>query len=241
MCLTLLLNRPAIHYDLPPFTFLALWLAGLGFFVLLFWATSRQRRQRTQAMQQLALEIGCAFTEKPDSALATQVAGIQTSTDGLSPARRFSNILQGSYHGGDFVIADCTTGGGKNSVTFTLVAYQFKDPLPHFTICPEHKLLQFLEKLGLSEIDIPEAPEFSRRYFLRAADESAIRQLFTAPITSAFEMCTDKSMYVTSSGNWLTFYYPRGIIEAGKLRDFRQQVEPIAEAFFRSSQRAASL
>ncbi len=234
MGLAALIFRPQpIHFDLPRNTFFLIWFAFLGFFVLIVYAKVRDGRKRTEFMQQFALEIGFSFFAKADDSMSSELAGIQTSS--LSAARGFRNVMKGSFRGGTMVIADCSVRSGNSSSTFTVAAFKFADSLPSFSIFPEHKLLKWLEKLGLADIDIAEAPEFSRRFFLRGTDEAAVRALFKPAVTQAFESSTDKALCATSSGNWLTFNHPTGIIRADKLRDFRQQTESIANAFVQSS------
>ena len=230
MELAALIFRPQpIHFDLPRNTFFLIWFAFLGFFVLMIYAKVREGRKRTEFIQQLAMEIGFSFFPKVDESLSAELAGIQTSN--LSSAQRFRNVMKGSFRGGTMVIADCSVRSGNSSSTFTVAAFKFADPLASFSIFPEHKLLKWLEKLGLADIDIAEAPDFSQRYFLRGANEAAVRELFKPAVTQAFESNTDKALCATSSGNWLTFNHPTGIIAVEKLRDFRQQTEAIASAF----------
>jgi hypothetical protein len=220
-----------IHFNLPRNTFFLIWFAFLGLFVLVIYAKVRDGRKRTEKMQQLAMEMGFNFFAKADDPTATELEGIQTSTAGDTSARLFRNILKGSFRGGVAVIADCSVRSGNSSSSHTIAAFKFADPLPPFSIFPEHKIFKWLEKLGLTDIDLPEAPEFSRRFFLQTKNEAAVRELFKPAVTQAFESSTDPALCATSSGNWLTFYHPTGIISPEKLREFRQQTEAIANAF----------
>ena len=235
--LAALLNfRPQpIHFNLSRNVFFAIWFGFLGFFVVMIWSRIRQVKKRTEFMQQMAMEIGFNFFARIDDSIAAELEGIQTSTASVSSALRFRNVLKGSFRGGTMVISDCSVRSGNSTSSFTVAAFKFSDPLASFSIFPEHKILKWLEKLGFVDIDLPEAPEFSRRFFLRGPDEAAVRKLFKPAVTQAFEASTDKALCASSAKNWLTFHHPTGIIPVENLRDFRQQTEAIANAFVQGS------
>jgi hypothetical protein len=54
------------------------------------------------------------------------------------------------------------------------------------SIAPENPLIRIAEAFGYQDIDIEASPEFSRRYILRGADESAIRAALFPGATSYF-------------------------------------------------------
>ncbi len=226
-----------IHYNLPPSFFFLLWFGFLALIVLIAWAAMRERRKRREALEQLAMESGFLFIDKPDDATASELAQVQVSgpQSGLASRPRFSNVLRGSAAGTETIIADRTVGGGKSQSTSTIISFKFANPLPEFMLCRETLLWRVADKVGYSDIDLDAAPDFSRRYFLHGKDQAAVRALFRPEVTQAFEQLDAKSnLFVSGAGGWLTFYRPGRTIPVPELRDFLQQAEMLTNAFRRA-------
>ncbi len=229
-----------IHYEMSPATFLLFWFGFLGLMIVTLYAASRERRKRREGMARLGMETGFAFCEKPDSELANELASIQLSAQFGSTAR-FSNVLRGSRSGCDVAIADRTVGTGKNQSTSTMFAFKLSSPLPGFTLCHENVFWRVADKVGYTDIDFENAPEFSRRFFLHGADQAAIRAIFTPDVIQAFEQLSlEPNLHAASSGNWLAFYRPGRTVAVEQISATLQQTELIANAFRRAQAETVS-
>ena len=60
-------------------------------------------------------------------------------------------------------------------------------PIPDFALEPESFGTKLTELIGGKDIDFPEYPDFSRKYYLRGESETAIREFFSDPIVRFLE------------------------------------------------------
>jgi hypothetical protein len=235
MLLLCALAPKKVHYNPPPAVFWAVWLGILALVILVAYAAARERRKRREGFEQVAMEVGFLFTEKPDDALAEHLAQIKIASARPDFRPRFSHVLQGNAGGGEVIIGDRTVGAGKSQSTTTVFAFKFATPFPPFMLVPENLLWHIAEKLGYSDIDIDGAPDFSRRFFLHGQDEAAVRALFKPEVTQAFEQLDAKTQwYVSGSGQWLVFSRPGRRIRPQQIRELMQTAEPIVSAFRRA-------
>ncbi|MDQ7779075.1 MAG: hypothetical protein RDV41_05135 [Planctomycetota bacterium] len=59
----------------------------------------------------------------------------------------------------------------------TICTLEVPVELPRFWICPENEVTRAVARAGLDDINFPEAPEFSAKYCIRAADQEFARRL----------------------------------------------------------------
>ena len=223
------------HFDVPPWLFWTMWLGFLGLVVLMLYAKSREAKKRRAGLEKFGMESGFLFSEKPDDALAAHLAEIHFNVAQLEYSPHYNNVLQGNAGGGDAVIADRIVGAGKNRSITTIVAFNMKTPLPAFMVCWENVLWRLADKVGYSDIRIDGAPDFSKRFFLHAKDEAAVRALFKPEVTQAFEQLDTKIHFsVSGSGPWLVVCRPGRLVPVQELRDFLQPAESLANAFRRA-------
>ncbi len=234
--LILALAPQKIHRDLPPTFFFLLWFGFLALILLIVWAAKREQRKRREALEQLAMESGFLFTEKPDDPSAQELQQIEISGAPGGYRPRFRNLLRGSAAGTEVIIADRTVGSGKSQSTSTIVAIKFPNALPSFMLCHENVLWRLADKLGYSDIDLDGAPDFSRRFFLHGKDQAAVRALFKPEVTQVFEQLDPKTrLYASAAGTWLVLYGRPGLLlPVEKIREFLQQAEIVANAFRRA-------
>jgi hypothetical protein len=223
------------HYNPPPAFFWKIGLGILALVILVVYAAVREKRKRREGFEQVAMEMGYLFLEKPDDALAEHLAQIRIASPRPDFRARFSNVLQGTAGGGEVIIGDRTVGSGKSQSTTTVFAFKFAAPFPPFMLVPESVLWHIAEKLGYSDIDIDGAPDFSRRFFLHGKDQDAVRALFKPEVTQAFEQLDAKThWHISGSGQWLVFSPPGRRIRPQQVRELVQTAEPIVSAFRRA-------
>lgn len=100
-------------------------------------------------------------------------------------------MMSGAFDGVDVRIFDyvCSTYSGTQdrqlrSRRQTLL--MFRSPhyrWPDLMMMPDSFALKLTKLLGFTDIDIPDAPEFSKRYILNGSDEEALRGLFRREVT----------------------------------------------------------
>jgi carbonic anhydrase len=221
-----------VHYDISPSTFFLLWFGILALITGILLAKFREVRKRRDALTQFALENGFTFAPKPDADLATELAEIRVPSAGFGINARFSNILRGSRANSEIVIADRTVGSGKSQSTSTVIAFRFDKNFPSFMVCNENFLWRLADKVGYRDIDLENAPEFSRRFFLHGDDEIAVRALFAPDVVQAFQGLESNSNFnLSASGKWLVVSRPGRIFAVEQIRDALTQTEAVVTAF----------
>lgn len=221
-----------VHHDIPPATFWLIWFGFLGLIIALLYGKGREVRKRREALTKMAMENGFSFTGTIDPATSSELTQIKVSGIQLDYNPRFRNVLKGTRAHRDVAIFDRTVGGGKNRTTSTIIAFRFARPFPFFTLCNENVLWRMADKLGYKDIDIEGAPEFSKRFFLHAQDESAVRTVFTPAVFHAFEQLpADWNLQVAGTGSWLTFSRPGHIIPPERIFSLLLQIESVVSAF----------
>lgn len=148
-------------------------------------------KRRSDKIEAAARALGFNFRRKPmgeDNALIT---GCHMANSGHSQTIR--NVLEpvGVEELRMFLFDySYTIGYGKNSQTYKQTITRMQSPLlqaPAFALAPETLFAKIVQLLGMSDINFAEAPQFSKKYLLRGADEAAVRQLFTPALMRFLE------------------------------------------------------
>jgi hypothetical protein len=164
----------------------------VGLFVLIIAVvivTWRKERERTEALRRVAETAGLTFAPKADIADIRSLGDVQLFARGHS--KEVTNLMTGRLGDQHVVVFDYryTIGSGKSHSTTmqtVVVLPSAKGSLPDLQMAPENPLIKLLEAVGYQDIDVESAPEFSRRYILRGADEAAIRAALYPRATSYF-------------------------------------------------------
>lgn len=181
---------------------------GLLIFLLTRWE-AKERRKRLEAMRRRAQALGFAFAEEGDAALLAELDQLVRIDHKHSP--KVFNVMRGERRGVAFEAADYSfvTGGGKSHQLHrqTVVRIQMPFPVPELYLRPEHVFDKIGDWMGWHDIDFDHRPDFSRRYFLRGRDESAIRAFFADPALGMLEHDPDRFCMGGKDG-WLLIYRP---------------------------------
>jgi hypothetical protein len=151
--------------------------------------TWRKERERTEALRRVAEAAGLAFEPKADVAAVRSLGDVQLFARGH--AKQVTNLMTGRLGNQQMAAFDYwyTIGSGKgrrNTVQTVVLLPSAKGSLPDLQMAPENPLIRIAEAFGYQDIDIESAPEFSRRYIVRGADEAAIRAALNRGATSYF-------------------------------------------------------
>jgi hypothetical protein len=149
----------------------------------------RKEKERTEALRRVAQAAGLTFKPAADLAEVRALGDVQLYARGNS--RQATNLMTGRVGDQQVAVFDYryTIGSGKGRYTTiqtVVLLPSVKDSLPDLQMAPENPLIKIAEALGYQDIDIESAPEFSRRYILRGADEAAIRAALHPGATSYF-------------------------------------------------------
>jgi hypothetical protein len=182
---------------------------GLGVAALIV-ASIRGERRRNEAMARASETIGFAFAPKGHPGDLKALADLPLFGSGHS--RKVRNLMTGRMGavGARLFDYQYTVGGGKHSHTWRQTVALIPAPpgLPDFVLAPENIFHKVGQRFGYQDIDFDHSPEFSSRYLLRGADETAIRAAFS-PDRLAF-LAGQPGWTVESRGGYL------GVYRAGK-------------------------
>jgi hypothetical protein len=197
--------------------------------IALFAFSAYQARKRTQALQQLAIEMGYQFQDD-DPALLDQVrqSGFQLFRRGHS--RKVLNILRRQYRESTMTIFDYryTTSCGEHSQTHRQTVVLFtpgQGVLPEFTLRLRGFLDNLVARAGISDINFENSPEFSRKYHLSGSDEQAIRRVFNNAVLAFFE--SRRRFVVEASHDHLLIYRYDMPVKPEDLRDAADEARQI--------------
>lgn len=162
--------------------------------------------QRTEAVKQLANNLGFQYQSKPKSYLSPQIWQFRLFSRGRG--RTFHDLIQGYRGGAKISIGDYsyTQGEGKQRSTYsqTVVVVESDDlNLPNFNLAPEDIFDKVGNIFGFHDINFETHPDFSRHYDLTGSDESSIRQLFDDEVLRFYQARSD----VNTEGEGSIFIY----------------------------------
>ncbi len=219
---------------------LALWIFGAAIVVIIISIIVRQifAKKRTQALQTTAQEMGFTFegAEWNDPSHAPR---LNMPLFDRGSGRQFRNIMTGTAAGLKVSLFDYsfTTGGGKNSHTWTqtVAAFTQELSLPDFALRPEGFFDRIGEVFLHSDIDFDSHPDFSHRCLLRGPDEQKIRQLFSPALLSFCEaLPPDYKWHIEGGGPSLVVYRSDATVNPTQVRTFLDETSSIASNFFSS-------
>jgi MFS superfamily sulfate permease-like transporter len=140
------------------------------------------------------------------------------------------NILAKYGNDATIAVSDMTLTEGalqaKEDIHITVVhVSEMGVTIPDFALEPEGLWSRFSELAGGRDIDFQPHPVFSKRYYLRGADENAVRSLMNDGMIRFFESHED--MHVESHNNELLIYMKRDLLEPAEIAEtvqFTQQL-----------------
>src|SRR3954466_5596704 len=181
---------------------------GLAIFLIIY--NNKKEKERTQAMQVAAAQLGWGFAPVAPLTMIPWLDRFPLFGHGHS--KQIKNFMYGDAQGVKAAVFDYiyVVGSGKNRHTyFQSVVYlePANQNLPAFSLRPEGFMQKMMTTFGYQDIDFGQRPEFSRQFILRGPDESAIRQVFTDRLLSFYEGYTGTS---TDAGGGQVFVFRSG-------------------------------
>lgn len=143
------------------------------------WLRFRGGRKREQALYDVAGKLGFSYCLEDGanrSLLKSLADFVLFSQEGykqitLSMCRRGGDV--------DIIIADfqCTNGKDRRKQT-VLLFWSDRLRLPPFRLRPETLTDKLTDSIGHRDVDFPDYPDFSAKYFLRGSSEERVRCVF---------------------------------------------------------------
>ena len=141
-------------------------------------------------------------------------------------SKHISNMLSGTLDGVEVRILDYTysmfsgsQGRRRRTKRQTLVMFQLHDyEWPDLMMMPDSFALKLPKVLGMKDIDIADAPGFSKRYFLNGSDDATIRRVFRREVTDAFMLRND--WCVEAHGDVIVFWIKDRRVPPNDIRSF---------------------
>jgi len=194
----------------------------LAIVTVYFGARDLLAQKRTEALTQVAGELGMRFSPQGDPALLASLSGLGIFSEGRS--RKMTNLMQGVMRGMPVSIFDYKydTGGydtdSRTTWRQTMVCFETKTVFPSFSLQPEylrHKIWSG------QDIDFKSQPGFSSHYLLRGNDSAAIRAQFTDRVMTFYD--SQHRLGTEASGNRFVFYRQSVLIPPAEIQTFVEQ------------------
>lgn len=193
---------------------------------------NRRQLERRTALEHVAHEMGWGFHESVDLRSVPGLKRFGLFEQGHRP--KLTNLLSSPATHPRTVVFDyaytISTGKSQQTITQT-VCYVTADDLqlPAFSMKPENVMHRFAELFGYRDIDVDGSRDFSERYLLRGADTAAIREAFTADVTS---FCVEQErICAAAEGNELIFWRDRRLVAPADVPAFIDHAHDLARRF----------
>jgi len=160
-------------------------IPALGVTAIIVLLVLRADRKRREAIKLAAQMLGFDYAEKAEMEVLGDGATMHLFHRGRSPRLHNVMLRQGMEASESVLDFQYTTGGGQSQQTHQQTVYLYKSQklaLPAFEMRPEHLFHKIGQRMGVQDIDPPDAPEFSDRFLLRGTDEAAILKTFSVPL-----------------------------------------------------------
>lgn len=212
---------------------------GIAVMAFLLWLGLRWNTKRSQALAQLASEMGYQF-EVAEPRLVEKVLKSGFDLFRRGHTQWIHNLVHGPYRDSTMMVFDYryVTGRGRQLrrrhwQTVALFSWG-RLGLPQFTLRPRNWLDSLIAQVIKRGIDFEECPEFSRHYHLAGWSEVAIRQVFRSAVAELGER--QSRLAVESSGLWLLVYRPKRLVSTGNMQSFIEEAQSLYDLLCAGSQ-----
>ena len=208
---------------------------GVAIMGAVAWVHRARQRKRREAYAEYSLIRG--YTYEPQRAEGERRfrEAFEVFQKGRDDSWR--NTITGTKNGAPFTAFEYVwhTGSGKSRRTHIVsgLIWERDDvSFPKFTLAPEGWFSRLGDWFSKRDIDFIESPEFSRTYQLKAADEQAVRRLFTADVRRFFEATPNQK--VNGGSRFLFWWFETALPPAERLDEWLEQGDHVRRRFFTS-------
>jgi hypothetical protein len=206
--------------------------AVIGLIAFVAYMAWRADKKRTEALTNLATTFGMQFTVAVPLGFVAGFGDLHLFTLGRNGTAR--NLMRGEIDGVAVGLFDYSyvTGHGKSRQTHRQTVVSLSLPslaLPSFNLRPENIFHKIGSALGFQDIDFPQAPNFSKQFLLRGAEESAIRAAFKPAALNWLEHHAGVS--AEGRGKVLVYYRASQSLKPEEVRSFINDGRELAKLF----------
>jgi hypothetical protein len=193
----------------------------------IFWLQRRRDKTRSAELSRLADTLGMSFFENDAHGLARQLQRFDLFKGQRSKWFRngkVKNVLKGKVGDAEVYLFDyyymVSTGKSTRRVTQTVFfANNNRWSLPNFKLKPESWWQKVLGKMGVrSDINFPENPDFSEKFWLTGGMEDLVRKTF-GPELQNF-LTARPPAHLEGDNYYLIGYKPGRALSAEESRSF---------------------
>ncbi|MBK7939001.1 MAG: hypothetical protein IPJ82_18860 [Lewinellaceae bacterium] len=211
-------------------------IAGIAFFMTamaafiggVIWLMRKRDAQRRAELQQLATDFDLSYSEKDGYGLVAQLRHLDLFR--YSGRRRWArngkvyNVMRGHIGETEVFLFDYSymvhTGKSSHEVRQTVFFANDKNwYLPNFKLKPETWWHKVMAKIGaMRDINFPESPDFSRKFWLTGELEELIRKQFGPDVQ---ELLKERPpLHLEGNNYYLIAYKPGKQLNADETRVF---------------------
>jgi hypothetical protein len=199
----------------------AVWGAIAVVIAVAYFVSRYRNRKRTEALQQIADELGLQFFPDGNGALLMSLRHFGLISSGGN--QKILNLMRGMSEDREVAVFDFeyVTGSGKSRRTWRTTVVCLRSDgfeFPTFSLRPQNFWNKVGRWFGGSAIDFESHPTFSKNYLLRGDNEALIRDIFDADALDFYEQ--HPGVTVEGSGNTLLVYRHRVKIAPAELPAF---------------------
>ena len=199
-----------------------------GASVLFVISTILRERKRAEHLRGIARQLGWQFYN--DEKGITVQRGFTLIRGGS-----FGNILAGQKKSGEWKVFEHhdTSGAGRNRrrVIQTCAVVKPDKQIPDFTLKKEHIFHKLGAIVGYNDIDFPQHPKFSKKYFLKSPDTN-IRSVFNMETIHHFEQ-NDISENIESKNGLILIFNPGKRLKPSDIVPFIEKAEQLVNRLSR--------
>lgn len=196
-----------------------------------------QIRARQKTMEQLAQRLGMTFSATDTFGLLRQLKGFdlfRRERWWIGHRGKIRNVLRGMVDDTEVFLFDYSyvVSRGKHNKRITQTVFFANNKewyLPEFRLAPEDWSQKLLSVFDKSDINFPENPDFSNRFWLSGEFESLIRKKFS-PALQDF-LCENPPAHLEGNNFYLLAYKPRKAMNAEEAEAFFQHCCQLVKLF----------
>lgn len=219
------------------FTIVSSYLVAMAAFVGgMLWYRLREKKRRQAEMEALAQRLELSFTGKDDFGLARQLQNFELfarERNRLMGRGKITNVLRGQAGDAAVYLFDYSyvvnTGKSSHTVYQTVFFADCKNwSLPDFHLRPEGWWQKMKLALGMEQdINFPDEPEFSGRFWLKGQFEQLVREKFGPELRNY--LTERPPAHLEGSNYYLIAYKPRKKLNADEAEVFYENCLRLTE------------
>ena len=211
------------------FTLPLLFVSFAGFMI---WRAVKFERERREALQKLAVQLGFSYTRDASLQALGTAHGLRLFS--LGHGQTVSNLMEQTQGDVRRAVFDYryTTGSGKNRHSVRITVYLMEKSsmkLPRFFLRPENIFHKIGGAFGYQDIDFSNNPDFSSSYLLQGESAPSVQAIFPPHVLNFFAQ--QKGWQVEGSETAIIVCRELTTVKPEQLSEFLNSARQITELF----------